>query len=109
MDIPVSKGYPDTFKAMENLVTLGLTKSIGTYCPGCLGPNADRSKGVSNFNILKLKRLINETSIIPAANQIEINPYLNPDADSGHGLIYKSGISRSQNSWTSARAVTSRS
>ncbi|KAI9695467.1 MAG: hypothetical protein M1836_006455 [Candelina mexicana] len=59
IDIPISKGYPDTFKAMESLVASGLTKSIG----------------VSNFNMLKLKRLIKESGIVPAANQIEMNPY----------------------------------
>lgn len=31
-------------------------------------------QGVSNFNIIKLKRLI-EVCGVPAANQIEMNPY----------------------------------
>lgn len=33
-------------------------------------------QGVSNFNILKLKRLVHESGITPAANQIEMNPYV---------------------------------
>lgn len=32
--------------------------------------------GVSNFNILQLKRLLSKADILPVVNQIEIHPYL---------------------------------
>jgi len=37
--------------------------------------NLTRHIGVSNFNIIKLQQLIDETSIIPELNQIELHPY----------------------------------
>ncbi|KAK9752681.1 Aldo/keto reductase family [Popillia japonica] len=52
--------YLDTWRAMEGLVTKGLTKSIG----------------VSNFNSKQLNRLVSNCNIIPAVNQIECHPYL---------------------------------
>lgn len=54
--------YPliDTWKAMEKLVTKGLTKHIG----------------VSNFNIPKLQLLIDNGSIVPEMNQVESHPLL---------------------------------
>ncbi|CAG7818418.1 unnamed protein product, partial [Allacma fusca] len=45
---------------MEELVALGLTKSIG----------------VSNFNAEQLDRLLKEAKISPVVNQIEVSPYL---------------------------------
>ncbi|KAI0395802.1 NADP-dependent oxidoreductase domain-containing protein [Xylariaceae sp. FL0594] len=59
MDIDLSKRYPDTWKAMAALIPTGKTRQIG----------------LSNFNILKTKRVIDETGIVPAANQVEMNPY----------------------------------
>lgn len=32
--------------------------------------------GVSNFSIPKLERLIKANKIVPAANQVELHPYL---------------------------------
>ena len=32
--------------------------------------------GVSNFNEYQIDRLIKETSVVPAVNQVEIHPYL---------------------------------
>ncbi|PYH92520.1 Aldo/keto reductase [Aspergillus ellipticus CBS 707.79] len=49
---------------MEKLVDNGKAKSIG----------------VSNFNILKLKRLLETARISPAVNQVELHPYL-PQSD----------------------------
>lgn len=46
--------YLDTWRAMEGLVTKGLTKSIG----------------VSNFNSKQLNRLVSNCNIIPAVNQV---------------------------------------
>lgn len=53
--------YLDTWKAMEKLVELGLTKSIG----------------VSNFNSQQLSRLLANCKIKPIHNQIECHPGLN--------------------------------
>ncbi|XP_017057990.1 aldo-keto reductase family 1 member B1 [Drosophila ficusphila] len=53
--------YVDTWRAMEKLVELGLTKSIG----------------VSNFNADQLTRLLANCKIKPIHNQIEVHPGLN--------------------------------
>ncbi|XP_030566867.1 aldo-keto reductase family 1 member B1 [Drosophila novamexicana] len=53
--------YLDTWRAMEKLVELGLTKSIG----------------VSNFNSEQLTRLLANCKIKPIHNQIECHPALN--------------------------------
>jgi len=52
--------YVDTYKAMLKLKDAGKVKSIG----------------VSNFNIEQLDRIIKETNVVPAVNQIESHPYL---------------------------------
>lgn len=53
--------YVDTYKAMEELVKKGLTKSIG----------------VSNFNKGQIERLLKNCTIPPVTNQVELHPYLN--------------------------------
>lgn len=53
--------YLDTYRAMENLVDLGLVKSIG----------------VSNFNSEQVDRIVNEARIQPVCNQVECSPALN--------------------------------
>ncbi|KAL7934078.1 aldo-keto reductase [Trichoderma chlorosporum] len=60
IDYDLSKRYPETWQAMERLVDLGLARSIG----------------LSNFNILKTKRILDVARITPAVNQVEIHPYL---------------------------------
>jgi 2,5-diketo-D-gluconate reductase A len=50
--------YVETWKALIELQKLGKVKSIG----------------VSNFTIENLKRIIDETGVIPAVNQIELHP-----------------------------------
>ncbi|KIW13013.1 hypothetical protein PV08_08200 [Exophiala spinifera] len=52
--------YVDTYKAMEKLVKSGKCKAIG----------------ISNFSQAELERLLGETSIVPAAHQVELHPYL---------------------------------
>ncbi|KAF7513298.1 hypothetical protein GJ744_009719 [Endocarpon pusillum] len=52
--------YVDTYKAMEKLVEKGKCRAIG----------------ISNFSKGELERLLEETSIPPAAHQIESHPYL---------------------------------
>lgn len=53
--------FIDTWKAMEELVRKGLTKSIG----------------ISNFNKRQTERLLQHATIKPVTNQIEVHPYLN--------------------------------
>ncbi|XP_053873577.1 aldo-keto reductase family 1 member B7-like [Malaclemys terrapin pileata] len=50
----------DTWRAMEKVVDKGLVKSVG----------------VSNFNVSQLERLLSVCRIKPAANQVELHPYL---------------------------------
>jgi len=50
----------DTWRAMEELVDAGLTKSIG----------------ISNYNIKQVDYIVANARIQPVANQIEVHPYL---------------------------------
>ncbi|KAI0378273.1 aldo-keto reductase [Hypomontagnella monticulosa] len=59
IDYSLSRRYPETWQAMEKLVATGKTRSIG----------------LSNFNILKTKRILENAKIVPAVNQVEIHPY----------------------------------
>jgi diketogulonate reductase-like aldo/keto reductase len=58
--LPSQDRYVDTYKAFEKLHSDGLIRAIG----------------VSNFLPEHLDRLIAETSVVPAVNQIELHPHL---------------------------------
>ncbi|MFD8985000.1 aldo/keto reductase [Streptomyces sp. NPDC059564] len=58
--LPRQDRYVDTWRAMAKLAADGLVKSIG----------------VSNFTPAHLDRLEQETGIVPAVNQVQINPRL---------------------------------
>ncbi|MFH8294225.1 aldo/keto reductase [Streptomyces sp. NPDC018059] len=58
--LPSKDSYVDTYKAFEKIHADGRAKSIG----------------VSNFLPEHLERLLAETSVIPAVNQIELHPHL---------------------------------
>ncbi|KAF2232194.1 hypothetical protein EV356DRAFT_450641, partial [Viridothelium virens] len=60
IDRDLSRRYTQTWTAMEKLVEKGKAKLIG----------------LSNFNILKTKRVLETARIRPAVNQIEMHPYL---------------------------------
>lgn len=52
--------YVDTWNAMEKTLKSGKTKAIG----------------ISNFSKAELERLLKETTVVPAAHQIECHPWL---------------------------------
>ncbi|KAF2145736.1 uncharacterized protein K452DRAFT_349185 [Aplosporella prunicola CBS 121167] len=52
--------YVDTYKAMEKCYQSGKAKAIG----------------VSNFSKAELERLLKETTVVPAAHQLEMHPWL---------------------------------
>ncbi|KAI9761390.1 MAG: hypothetical protein M4579_001040 [Chaenotheca gracillima] len=52
--------YVDTWKAMEKTLKSGKTKAIG----------------ISNFSKAEIERLIKESSVVPAAHQVELHPWL---------------------------------
>ena len=54
------RDFVETWKAFERIYANGGARAIG----------------VSNFQVAHLKRLFQETEIVPAANQIEAHPYL---------------------------------
>ncbi|MFE4370257.1 aldo/keto reductase [Streptomyces sp. NPDC056835] len=57
---PAADTYVDTYKAFEKILGEGRAKAIG----------------VSNFLPEHLERLLGETSVVPAVNQIELHPQL---------------------------------
>ncbi|QLY33907.1 aldo/keto reductase [Nocardia huaxiensis] len=56
---PEHDRYVDTWRALEKIYADGRAKAIG----------------VSNFTEATLKRLVDETDIVPVLNQIELHPY----------------------------------
>ncbi|MGW1817188.1 aldo/keto reductase [Streptomyces sp. NPDC002125] len=58
--VPAKDAYVDTYKAFERILADGRAKAIG----------------VSNFHQEHLERLLGETSVVPAVNQIELHPQL---------------------------------
>ncbi|MFE3682884.1 aldo/keto reductase [Streptomyces sp. NPDC059095] len=58
--VPAKDAYVDTYKAFEKILKDGRARSIG----------------VSNFQPEHLDRLLGETSVVPAVNQIELHPQL---------------------------------
>ncbi|GAA1921662.1 aldo/keto reductase [Streptantibioticus ferralitis] len=57
--VPSRDLYVDTWRALEKLYADGLTRAIG----------------VCNFQPAHLRRLLDETDIVPAVNQIELHPH----------------------------------
>ncbi|MEU0161548.1 aldo/keto reductase [Streptomyces sp. NPDC006261] len=58
--VPAKDAYTDTYRALEKIYADGRAKAIG----------------VSNFHPEHLKRLLDETSVVPVLNQIELHPQL---------------------------------
>jgi 2,5-diketo-D-gluconate reductase A len=70
-----SEGYLEAWRALKTLQDDGRARSIG----------------VSNFTAHHLQRLIDETGITPAVNQIELHPYLGQQSlrafHAKHGIV----------------------
>ncbi|MBM9510152.1 aldo/keto reductase [Actinacidiphila acididurans] len=62
--------YVETWRAMEEIYRSGRTRAIG----------------VSNFNPAHLRKLLENTEVVPAVNQIEVHPYLTQDDVRAFGL-----------------------
>jgi 2,5-diketo-D-gluconate reductase A len=66
--------FVETWKALEEIYASGRARSIG----------------VSNFQPTHLRRLLQETDVVPAVNQIEVHPYLTQDevraVNAEHGI-----------------------
>jgi 2,5-diketo-D-gluconate reductase A len=62
--VPSQDKYVEAWKAMEKLYADGRIRAIG----------------VSNFTVEALRRLFDETDVVPAVNQIELHPWL-PQAE----------------------------
>jgi diketogulonate reductase-like aldo/keto reductase len=67
--------------------TLGAYRALETL----LEQGKVRAIGVSNFTVDHLERLLAETTVVPAVNQIELHPYFIQqavqDADAKHGIL----------------------
>lgn len=72
--LPDVGDYVETWKAMEEISRSGRVRSIG----------------VSNFQPAHLQRVLSETDVVPAVNQIEVHPYLTQDdvraVNAEHGI-----------------------
>ena len=76
--VPQRGLFVSTWKTFEKLVASGKARSIG----------------VSNFKPAHLDRLLAETDIVPAVNQVEVNPYVPRGAqreyNALHGIVTES-------------------
>ncbi|MFC1402097.1 MULTISPECIES: aldo/keto reductase [Streptacidiphilus] len=72
--LPAVGDFVETWRAMEEIYRSGRAKAVG----------------VSNFQPHHLRRLLDETEVVPAVNQVEVHPYLTQDAvrafDTEHGI-----------------------
>jgi diketogulonate reductase-like aldo/keto reductase len=78
IDYELSRQYPQTWAAMERLVDKGKAKLIGmtgfSWVNFSLELMLIQGIGLSNFNILKTKRILETARIRPAVNQVELHP-----------------------------------
>jgi len=72
---PKQDKYVETYRALETIRAEGRARSIG----------------VSNFQVSHLERLLAETDVVPAINQVEAHPWLQQrelrDFDTAHGIV----------------------
>ncbi|MFE9250435.1 aldo/keto reductase [Streptomyces sp. NPDC007088] len=72
--LPAVGDFVETWKTMEEIYRSGRAKAVG----------------VSNFQPHHLRRLLENTDVVPAVNQIEVHPYLTQETvrafDAEHGI-----------------------
>ena len=72
--LPKISDYVETWRAMEEIYASGRAKAVG----------------VSNFQTAHLERVLEQSKLVPAVNQIEVHPYLTQDEvrtfDAQHGI-----------------------
>ena len=75
IDIELSRQYPAVWKAMEAMVNSGKALAIGaSFLLQKLYHNSIEAPGLSNFNILKTKKILESARIRPVVNQVEVHP-----------------------------------
>jgi diketogulonate reductase-like aldo/keto reductase len=76
--VPAKDRYRDTWRALEQLYADGRVRAIG----------------VSNFTVAHLTRLMDEASVVPAVNQVELHPGFTQDElrafHDEHGILTES-------------------
>jgi 2,5-diketo-D-gluconate reductase A len=76
--VPSEDRYVETWRALEKILADGRARAIG----------------VSNFQIEHLRRLLDETEVVPAVNQVELHPNLQQARlrkfDSDHDIVTES-------------------
>ena len=76
--LPARDDFVSTWKTFERLQAVGKVRSIG----------------VSNFKPAHLKRLLAETDVVPAVNQVQLSPAITRTADrefnARHGIVTES-------------------
>ncbi|MFE3138369.1 aldo/keto reductase [Streptomyces scopuliridis] len=91
---PARDRYLDTWRAMEKLLADGRTRAIG----------------VSNFQPAHLQRLLDETGIVPAVNQVELHPGLQQeelrDFHAQHGIATEAWSPLAQGALLQEEALT---
>jgi len=84
--LPAVGDFVETWRALEKIYADGRARAIG----------------VSNFHAPHLQRVLDETDVVPAVNQIEVHPYLTQEQllafDAEHGIATEawSPIARGQ-------------
>ncbi|SFJ98336.1 aldo/keto reductase [Cellulomonas sp. KH9] len=93
--VPSKDLYVETWRAFEKLLADGAVRAIG----------------VSNFLPEHLERLLRETDVVPAANQVEVHPTFQQratqDASTQHGIAVEAYSPLGQGKDLQADAVTS--
>ncbi|MEU8418055.1 aldo/keto reductase [Amycolatopsis japonica] len=92
--MPARGKYVETWRALEKLYADGRVRAIG----------------VSNFHVPHLRRLFDETGIVPAVNQVELHPRLQQKAlrefHAEHGIVTEAWSPLAQGSLLSDATLT---
>ncbi|TFE36854.1 aldo/keto reductase [Paraburkholderia dipogonis] len=77
--------YVDMYLMHWPIASAGLFVDIWRQFEQFKADGRTRSIGASNYRIQDLERIINETSVVPAINQIEVHPLFTQNALRGYG------------------------